>query len=142
MPKEFTTEDIVSDAILQIQELVELEKNPKEQYPFAGYIFSILFNCQRENLEKLQEKREYLSNELPNLKQGKGTWKIFKEALEGVDTLVEVSQDKTISTKHILKRHLDSAVEESKAKVRRIQEELGKTDDSNLAETQSADRGR
>ena len=60
--------------------------------------------------------------EIPNFKHGKKTLRVFTEALEGLNKLMEFSQDP--AKKIILKRPLEEAVKEFRHKVRRIEEEL------------------
>ena len=65
---------------------------------------------------------------------------ISAEASEGLRHLTEISQDPI--KKHILEKYLGQAIEESRDKVRKIQQELGKSDDASLTEAQRSDRER
>lgn len=135
MPK--TTEDIISDSIIQLQELAEFDKDLERKYHFTGYVFSTFLAIKECNIPELEKKKQYLLGEIPNLKEGKNTWKIFTEALEGLHNLVKFSQNPI--KKYILKKPIEEVVEESRVKVKKIQKELGKTDTTNLAKSDKSE---
>ena len=135
------TVENIQDSIIQIQELADLfKKNLESRHDLAIYVAGIFFDCKEESYQKLEEKKQYLQEEISYSKPGKNKWKTFSEALEGLECLIDFSRDPV--KKHILKRPLEEAIEGSRAKVRKIQTELGKTDDASLPETPSLDKGR
>jgi hypothetical protein len=138
MPK--TTVEIIDDSIIQVQELADLyKKDLKDKYDLTGFAFSILFNCKEGNLDKLQERKQYLLEVIPHFKPGKKAWKVFTEALEGLNNLEEISQDPI--KKHILKRPLEEAVEESRQQVIKLQK-IMKSEDSQLEDDLSTEENK